>query len=68
MTHGTVEWPVRCGDTRVLPALLAALTKSQRSHFLGPWHAGGRPRAMVFYSVGMILPNSPRRQASRSCR
>jgi hypothetical protein len=36
MTHDTVEWPVRWGDTRVLPALLAALTESQRSHFLSP--------------------------------
>lgn len=36
MTHDTVEWPVRWGDTRVLPALLAALTESQRKHFLGP--------------------------------
>lgn len=38
VTQDTVEWPVRWGDTRVLPALLAALTESQRSHLLSPIH------------------------------
>jgi hypothetical protein len=50
MTHDTVEWPVRWGDTRVLPALLAALTESQRSHFLGPvsrWWAPARDGALL---------------------
>lgn len=50
MRHDTVEWPVRWGDTRVLPALLAALTESQRSHFLGPvarWWSPARDGVLV---------------------
>ena len=36
MTPDTVEWPVRWGDTRVLPALVDALTEAQRQHFFAP--------------------------------
>lgn len=36
ITPDTVEWPVRWGDTRVLPKLLEVFPESQRDHFLLP--------------------------------
>jgi hypothetical protein len=36
ITEDTVQWPVRWGDTRVLPALLAALSDELRNHLLRP--------------------------------
>ncbi|MBE3023330.1 DUF4123 domain-containing protein [Janthinobacterium sp. GW458P] len=36
ITPDTVEWPVRWADTRILPALLAALTETQSAHLLSP--------------------------------
>jgi hypothetical protein len=59
MTHDTVEWPVRWGDTRVLPALLAALTESQRSHFLGPvarWWSPARDGGLLRWDGADELP------------
>lgn len=44
-TGDTVEWPVRWGDTRILPGLIENLTDSQRAHMLSPtyrWWAVGR--------------------------
>lgn len=38
MTPDTVQWPVRWADTRILPALLAAMTPAQQAHFLSPIH------------------------------
>lgn len=35
-TEDTIEWPVRWGDTRVLPGLIEALTEPQRMHLLNP--------------------------------
>jgi hypothetical protein len=35
-TEDTVEWPVRWGDTRVLPALMDSLNPVQREHMLSP--------------------------------
>ena len=37
-TEDTLEWPVRWGDTRVLPHLLSALTPAQHDAMLGPMH------------------------------
>lgn len=38
-TDDSLEWPVRWADTRVLPALIAALTPTERKHFMAPIHA-----------------------------
>lgn len=35
-TPDTLEWPLRWADTRVLPALLDALEKLHRQHFMAP--------------------------------
>lgn len=55
-TDDTVEWPIRWGDTRVLPGLIDSLTPTQSAHLLAPlygwwsvsrdgtlskWHGGG---------------------------
>lgn len=37
-TEDSLEWPVRWGDTRVLPTLLATMTAAEREHFLAPIH------------------------------
>jgi len=37
-TEDSLEWPVRWADTRVLPALLAAMTPRERTHLLAPLH------------------------------
>lgn len=38
-TPDGLEWPVRWGDTRVLPQLMAALTPAERDHVMAPLHA-----------------------------
>ncbi|MDB5802341.1 MAG: hypothetical protein JWL63_3280 [Rhodocyclales bacterium] len=38
-TTDGMEWPVRWGDTRVLPTLLTALDEAQRTSLLSPLHA-----------------------------
>ena len=35
-TEDSIEWPVRWGDTRILPALMESLPPSQREQLLGP--------------------------------
>lgn len=59
MTVDTVEWPVRWGDTRVLPRLLEALTDTQRGHFLGPvarWWSPARDGGLLRWQGASTLP------------
>lgn len=59
MTPDTVEWPVRWGDTRVLPELLKALPHSQRHHFLSPvkrWWSAGRDGNLLRWEGAAMLP------------
>lgn len=59
MTPDTVEWPVRWGDTRVLPGLLEALSESQRDHFLAPvrrWWSAGRDGDVLRWEGAAVLP------------
>lgn len=37
-TEDTVEWPVRWGDTRIVPGLMDSLAGVQRNHLLSPVH------------------------------
>ncbi len=60
ITPDTVEWPVRWGDTRILPALLAALTPAQHSHLLSPvyrWWSVRRDGGLISWQgAGDIQP------------
>jgi hypothetical protein len=50
MTFDTVEWPIRWGDTRVLPGLLETLPESQCDYFLSPvkrWWSAGRDGGLL---------------------
>jgi hypothetical protein len=38
-TEDTVEWPVRWGDTRILPGLLDSLSEVQRKQMFSPIHS-----------------------------
>ena len=38
-TDDGLEWPVRWGDSRVVPHLLDAMTDAERTHFLAPLYA-----------------------------
>lgn len=38
-TEDSLEWLVRWADARILPALIASLTPTERSHFLAPLHS-----------------------------
>ena len=61
ITPDTVEWPVRWGDTRVLPMLLEALTETQRGHFLGPvarWWSPARDGSLLRWD-GAAEPPAP---------
>lgn len=58
-TPDTVEWPVRWGDTRVLPALLDTLDEAQCSHLLSPlsrWWAPARDGGLVKWDGGVTSP------------
>ena len=58
-TPDTVEWPVRWGDTRVLPVLLGTLTESQRVHFLGPvgrWWSPARDGGLLRWDGARRMP------------
>ena len=60
MTSDTLEWPIRWGDTRVLPALLEALPASQRNHFLSPvrrWWSAGRDGDLLRWDGPAVSPN-----------
>ena len=62
ITEDTVQWPVRWADTRVLPALLAALTASQREHLLSPvygWWAVDRNGNSVAWEGGQNARPEP---------
>lgn len=59
MTADTVEWPVRWGDTRVLPSLLETLPQIQRSHFLAPvarWWSPARGGDLLHWEGAGTLP------------
>lgn len=61
MTADTVEWPVRWGDTRVLPALLDGLTEVQRGHFLAPvarWWSPARDGGLLRWDGVAELPGA----------
>ncbi|MYM72669.1 DUF4123 domain-containing protein [Duganella sp. FT134W] len=58
-TPDTVEWPVRWGDTRVLPALLDTLDEAQCSHLLSSlarWWSPGRAGELLSWQGASILP------------
>lgn len=58
-TEDSLEWPVRWADTRVLPTLIAALTPSERNHFMAPihtWSCLGRTGEMLEWT-GNGSPN-----------
>jgi len=59
VTPDTVEWPVRWGDTRVLPVLLDALTEPERGQLLAPmacWWWPGRDGALRSWQGEPTLP------------
>jgi len=59
ITPDTVEWPVRWGDTRVLPMLLDALTEPERGQLLAPmtrWWWPGRDGALRSWQGKATLP------------
>ena len=59
MTPDTVEWPVRWGDTRVLPALLDALNEPERGRLLAPlarWWWPGRDGTLLGCQGEATLP------------
>ena len=59
MTPDTVEWPVRWGDTRVLPMLLEVLTEPERGQLLAPmarWWWPGRDGALRSWQGEATLP------------
>ncbi|MET3134199.1 hypothetical protein AAKU55_004494 [Oxalobacteraceae bacterium GrIS 1.11] len=50
ITSDSLEWPLRWGDARVLPALLGTLAESQRDHLLSPlyrWWSTQRDGTLV---------------------
>ncbi len=56
-TADSMEWPVRWGDTRVLPVLMETLTASQRSHLLGPlycWWSVQRDGTPISWQGGAV--------------
>jgi hypothetical protein len=59
-TTDTLEWPIRWGDTRVLPALLETLDESQRSYLLSPlarWWSPGRDGGLLSWEGGTKKPS-----------
>ena len=59
MTPDTVEWPIRWGDTRVLPELLKTLPETQRDHLLAPvrcWWSAGREGEMLRWEGAAVSP------------
>jgi len=43
-TEDTVEWPVRWGDSRILPALMDTLSPVRREHLLSPIYCWWSPK------------------------
>ena len=59
MTPDTVEWPIRWGDTRVLPELLDVLPEKQRDHLLAPlrcWWSAGRDGELLRWEGAAVSP------------
>jgi hypothetical protein len=59
-TPDKVEWPIRWGDTRVLPALLDTLEEWQHSHLLSPvarWWSPGRDGGLLKWPGSLIQPS-----------
>lgn len=59
-TEDTVEWPVRWGDTRVLPGLMDSLLDAQREHLLSPiyclWTANREGDELKWRGAGAPTP------------
>ncbi len=59
-TEDTVEWPVRWGDTRILPGVIENLTEPHRTHLLSPiycwWAANRRGEQLTWPGNGEALP------------
>lgn len=59
-TEDTVEWPVRWGDTRIVPGLMGALADAQREHFLSPiyclWTANREGEELNWRGAGTLTP------------
>ena len=61
ITPDTVEWPIRWGDTRVLPELLKTLPETQRDHLLAPvrcWWSAGREGELLRWEGAAVSPAS----------
>lgn len=59
ITPDTVEWPIRWGDTRVLPELLKTLPEIQRDHLLAPvrcWWSVGREGELLRWEGAVVSP------------
>ena len=59
ITSDTVEWPIRWGDTRVLPKLLEAFSESRRDHLLSPmrrWWSVGRDGDLLRWDGRALSP------------
>lgn len=59
MTSDTVEWPIRWGDTRVLPGLLETIKDSQRNHLLSPirrWWSAARDGRLLSWDGAALSP------------
>jgi len=61
MTPDSMEWPVRWGDTRVLPALLDTLDAPHRNHLLSPlarWWSPGRDGGLLSWQGAAAQPSA----------
>lgn len=61
VTPDTVEWPIRWGDTRVLPTLLDVLHKSKFGHILAPlrcWWVAGREGKLLRWNGNATPPTA----------
>ncbi len=59
-TEDTVEWPVRWGDTRILPGLMDVLSHVQKEHLLSPiyrlWTANREGGELTWHGAGTPTP------------
>jgi len=59
-TEDTVEWPVRWGDTRIVPGLMGSLADAKREHLLSPiyclWTANRGGDALKWRGTGAPTP------------
>lgn len=61
-TEDTVEWPVRWGDTRILPSLVNSLTEAQQKHLFSPiycmWTANREGAELKWDGGGNASPSA----------